>query len=213
DPDLIGSIDEDVGDLGVVEKMLERAEAKELRAKLVELLLDERRARGGTHALAQQRATSGVCVDGEKACWVDPRADLSADPRHERGVDHASARSRSSIARIVGARAANESRARNGSSGIAARSGKPIRSATLAASTSTAPTTTRPTAHGAFAMSGRAQNAAWSCPARVPVTRQSLSMDPSTAESSASAPAPRSRTTARPAAQTPTRSTMRSPAK
>src|SRR5207245_2393554 len=83
DPDLSGSIDEDVGDLGVVEKMLERAEAKELRAKLVELLLDDRRARGGTHALAQQRATSGVCVDGEKACWGDRRADRTAASRHE----------------------------------------------------------------------------------------------------------------------------------
>src|SRR5438552_2811261 len=213
DPDLVGPIHEDIRDLGVVEKMLQRAEAEQLRTELIELALNERCTRGGAHSFPQKRATPRISVDGEKPRRVDPRADLSADPRHERSVDHASARRRTSIARIVGARAANESRARNGSSGIAARSGKPIRSATLAASTSTAPTTTRPTAHGAFAMSGRAQNAAWSCPARVPVTRQSLSMDPSTAESSASAPAPRSRTTARPAAQTPTRSTMRSPAK
>src|SRR5437667_435415 len=47
DPDLVGPIHEDIRDLGVVEKMLQRAEAEQLRTELIELALNERCTRGG----------------------------------------------------------------------------------------------------------------------------------------------------------------------
>jgi hypothetical protein len=61
--------------------------------------------------------------------------------------------------------------------------------------------------------SGAAQNKACSCAERVPATRQRRSREDRIAGSSESAPEPRSRTAARPAAHALTRPTSRSPSK
>src|SRR3989442_508942 len=200
DEHIARTVHEDVGHRGVVEIALEGAEAEQLRAQLVELIVGERSTRRDADALAQDRPARGLGVQRKKAGRVHADRDLGPHACEKARVDQWSDRSSSSIARSVGARAAKSSLARYGSGGIAASRGKPTRPAIRAASSGSAAVTTSPTAHGARSRSGTAQKSAWSWAVCVPLTTQSRSSVARSPCSSASAPAPRSATSARPPA-------------
>ena len=76
----VGPVDEDVRDVGVVEKRLEGAEAEEVGAERVGSALVERRARGEAHPLPQKPALGRVRVRAEKLLRGDARRDLLAEP-------------------------------------------------------------------------------------------------------------------------------------
>src|SRR5207244_5545776 len=200
DEHIARTVHEDVGHRGIVEIALEGAEAEKLRAQLVDLFVRERSTRCDADALAQDRPARGLGIQREQAGRVHAGRDLGPHACEKARVDQWSDLSSSSTARRVGARAAKSSVARYGSEGIAASSGKPTRPAIRAASSGSAAVTTSPTAHGARSRSGTAQKSAWSWAVCVPLTTQSRSSVARSSCSSASAPAPRSATSARPSA-------------
>ncbi len=170
DEDLGRAVHEHVGHRRIVEERLERTEAEELGAQLVRRRVGERSAGGAADPLAEERPPPGIGVEHEQRARIEAARDLGSDARDELRSIHRRARMSPSTARSVGARAANVSAARNGSRGIAPRSGHGRRAPMAAASSGAAPTTTRPTAQGASRSRDTAQNAAWSWATLVPVT-------------------------------------------
>ena len=105
------TVHKDVRDQRIIEQLLERPEAEQLGAHRVELGVGDRDARRRPYPLAKKRPSPGLGIDGQQAGGIDSRCDL-ADARNERWIGHASARSSTSTARKVGARAAKASSAR-----------------------------------------------------------------------------------------------------
>ena len=107
DEDLRRAIDEHVRDLAIVQQRLQPTEPEELGAECLHLLLGQIASDRGAYSLAQRRASCRIGVQHEHRARIEARGDLGAHPRHDGRVDHAILRMSASIARNVGARAAN----------------------------------------------------------------------------------------------------------
>jgi len=110
--DVTRAVDQDVGDVRVVEERLKRSEAEQLGTDRIDVGLADRYPRRQSHALAKECTSPGLRVGRQQSRGIDADRDLGAHACNERRVGHASARSSTSTARSVGARAANASSAR-----------------------------------------------------------------------------------------------------
>src|SRR5205814_1914754 len=110
--DVAGTVDQDVGDFRIVEQRLKRSEAEQLGAHRIDLRLADGHACRDSHTFAKERSPRGLGVCGQQSRGIDADRDLRTDARDERRVGQATARSSTSTARRVGARAAKASSAR-----------------------------------------------------------------------------------------------------